>query len=63
MIDFIIQHSTVLGVGAFWVLSAAVSAMPEPMPNGSPGYAWLYKFAHTIAGNLTTAFAGKVEIK
>jgi hypothetical protein len=34
--------------------------MPEPASNGSPGYLWLFRFLHTMAGNITTAFAGKI---
>jgi hypothetical protein len=41
----------------YWILSAAVSALPEPAGNGSPVYLWLYRFSHTIAGNLTTALS------
>ena len=31
--------------------------MPDPAGNGSSGYLWLYRFLHTIAGNITTAFS------
>jgi hypothetical protein len=40
------------------VFSAAVSAMPEP--GGTPGYLWLYRFMHTVAGNITTVLGGKI---
>ena len=33
--------------------------MPDPGANSNPGYTWLYRFLHTIAGNLTTAFSSK----
>lgn len=59
MIHFIAQHEFWSGIIAYWVFSAAVSAMPTP--NGSSqGYEWLFKFLHTIAGNLTNAFAAKI---
>ncbi|MGH8095643.1 MAG: hypothetical protein ACREIF_19615, partial [Chthoniobacterales bacterium] len=56
----------------YWIFSAAVSAMPEPAPcrawasrpepasNGSAGYLWLYRFCHTTAGNITTAFKNRI---
>src|SRR5436309_15131637 len=31
--------------------------MPDPAGNGRPGYLWLYRFLHTVAGNITTAFS------
>src|SRR5438552_17559362 len=34
--------------------------MPDPVANTNPGYTWLYRFLHAIAGNLTTAFEGKI---
>ncbi|PYR95654.1 MAG: hypothetical protein DMG16_30005 [Acidobacteria bacterium] len=34
--------------------------MPDPAANGSSGYLWPYRFLHTIAGNITTAFASKI---
>jgi hypothetical protein len=55
MIEFLIQHQFWAAVVLYWVFSAAVSAMPEPGTNARPGYLWLYRFVHTIAGNLTTA--------
>jgi hypothetical protein len=32
-----------------------VSSLPDPAANSSPAYLWLYRFLHTIAGNITTA--------
>jgi hypothetical protein len=60
MIEFLTQHQFWAAVALYWIYSAAVSSMPAPGPNGSPGYVWLYRFLHTLAGNLTTAFGGKV---
>jgi hypothetical protein len=58
MFEFILQHQFWAAVGAYWAFSAAVSSMPEP--GGTPGYLWLYRFAHAIAGNITTVFGGKI---
>ena len=72
MIQFLIQHQFWAAVAIYWIFSAAVSSMPEPAAyrpgasrpepavNGSAGYLWLYRFVHTIAGNLTTAFGSRI---
>lgn len=56
MITFLTQHQFGFAVAGYWGFSAAVSSMPEPKAGDAGGYAWLYRFVHTIAGNLTTAF-------
>ena len=60
------------GRGGYWILSAAVSLLPEAAPwracasrpdpaaNSSPAYLWLHRFLHTIAGNITTALGSKI---
>ena len=60
MFQFVLAHQFWSAVVLYWIFSAAVSAMPDPTANGNPGYTWLYRFLHTIAGNLTTAFAGRI---
>jgi hypothetical protein len=60
MFEFLIQHQFWAAVVAYWIFSAAVSAMPEPGANGSPGYLWLYRFLHTTAGNITTALGSRI---
>jgi len=46
-------------VALYWAFSAAVSALPDPASGNSPGYQWLFRFLHTLAGNITTALNGK----
>jgi len=60
MTQFFMQHQFWAAVILYWIFSAAVSGMPEPDPKGNGGYAWLYRFVHTIAGNITTAFNGRI---
>ena len=60
MIQFLVQHQFWAAVGAYWLFSAAVSALPEPGPYASPGYLWLYRFLHTTAGNITTVFGNRI---
>ena len=61
MMEFILQHRSLAQLAVYWIFSAAVSALPDPGPGGSPGYLWLYRFSHTIAGNLTTVFGGRIS--
>jgi len=63
MIDFIVQHQSWVAVAVCWIFSAAISSLPDPVPGGNPGYLWLYRFSHTIAGNLTTAIKAVEEAK
>ena len=60
MFEFITQHQFWTAVVLYWIFSAAVSSMPEPAPNSKPGYPWLYRFLHSIAGNITTALSTKI---
>jgi len=62
MIPLLTQHQFGLAVAIYWIFSAAVSAMPDPKPGDPGGYVWLYRFAHTIAGNLTTAFGNRLPV-
>ena len=59
MFEFVSEHQFWAAVVIYWIFSAAVSSMPEPAVR-SAGYLWLYRFLHTIAGNVTTALAGKI---
>jgi hypothetical protein len=50
------NHQFWIAVASYWVFSAAVGSMPEPDSNSAPGYSWVFRFLHTLAGNITTAF-------
>jgi hypothetical protein len=63
MFQFVLQHQFGIAVAAYWIFSAAVSALPNPSPTGNAGYLWLYRFCHTTAGNLSTAFGSKIPAK
>src|SRR5438552_12537794 len=72
MFEFVSEHQFWAAVAIYWIFSAAVSSIikaspwrarasrPDPRTVGSAGYLWLYRFLHSIAGNVTTAFAGKI---
>jgi hypothetical protein len=60
MFEFVAKHQFGAAAAIYWIFSAAVSAMSEPDAQSHPGYLWLYRFAHTIAGNITTAFGSRI---
>src|SRR5437773_11377545 len=60
MFELLTEHQFWTAVVIYWIFSAAVSSMPDPAGNGSSGYLWLYRFLHTLAGNITTAFGSKI---
>ena len=60
MFEFMLQHRFWGALGIYWIFSAAVSAMPEPVNGSGAGYRWLYRFLHTTAGNITTAFGNRI---
>jgi hypothetical protein len=60
MIEFAVQHRIWIAVALYWIFSAAVSSMPEPGSGATSGYLWLYRFLHTLAGNISTAFTHKL---
>ena len=62
MCDFLTEHQIWAAVAAYWILSAAVCAMPEPASTSSAGYLWLYRFLHTLAGNISTAFSSRIRL-
>jgi hypothetical protein len=42
-------------LGAYWVFSAAVGALPTPDKGSSPFYIWVFRFSHGLSGNLNRA--------
>jgi len=60
MITFLIQHQFWAAVVLYWLFSAAVSALPDPAQNATAGYLWLFRFLHSVAGNITTVFGNKI---
>ena len=60
MFEFVTEHQVWTAMVISWIFSAAVSSMPDPAANSSSGYLWLFRFLHSIAGNITTAFGNKI---
>ena len=60
MFEFLMQHEFWAAVGMYWTFSAAVSSMPNPSVTNGAGYLWVYRFLHTLAGNITMVFGSRV---
>ena len=61
MWNLITQHPTISAVIGYYVVSAAIGAMPAPQAGDSRWYLFLFKFLNTLGGNLTRAFNTAVE--
>ena len=60
MFDFLTHHQFWTAVAGYWIFSAAIGSMPEPGSNSGAGYLWVYRFLHTLAGNIATAFGSRI---
>jgi len=56
MLQLIRQHQFIAGIAALWLYSAAVGSLDAPDASSGKFYRWFYRFAKTIAGDLTLAF-------
>jgi hypothetical protein len=55
-----VQHHQVLyTLAGYYIFSAAVGAMPTPMPNGNAFYSWMFHFLQTLGANLARVVANK----
>jgi len=45
------SHPAFFGILCFYVVSAAVNALPTPTDQNSPFYHWLFKFANIALAN------------
>jgi hypothetical protein len=59
--NLISNHQTLSVLVAYYILSAAIGAMPAPTATSSTFYQFLFKFSNTIGGNITRAFNTYVE--
>ena len=60
-IVFLQAHPTTSALVGYYIVSAFVGALPAPRAQSTQIYLFAYKFANTLGGNLTRAFATKVE--
>jgi hypothetical protein len=60
LLESLMEHQSWTAVVIYWIFSAAVSGMPEPASRDKAWYLWLYRFCHTIAGNLSTVLGRRI---
>lgn len=49
----IVPSHPYLVIGAYYIYSAAVSALPMPSETDGKFYQWLFAFLHALAGSLS----------
>lgn len=59
--NFIVAHDTIASLVAYYFASAFIGSLPAPRVDSTQLYLFVYKFLNTLGGNLTRAFATKVE--
>jgi hypothetical protein len=59
--NWIVEHQTLAALIGYYIVSAAIGAMPAPGATDGRGYQFLFKFFNTLGGNLTRAFNSTVE--
>lgn len=45
------MHTPLYYMVAFWIVSSAIRAMPDPQPNASGFYRWSFAFLHVLLAN------------
>jgi hypothetical protein len=58
IVNEITAHPAIFAIGSYWIFSAFVGGMPEPV-TAFGTYAWLYNSLHILAGNITSAMQSK----
>lgn len=59
--NFYNAHPATVALVSYYLASAFIGSLPAPTANASQFYLFLYKFLNTLGGNLSRAFASKVE--
>lgn len=59
--SFYETYKIAIWIGGYWVVSAAISALPAPTAQSKPFYQWFFKFANTIGANLARAYSTQIE--
>ena len=50
-------HPAIWGIGAFWVSSAAIGALPTPATGSAGFYRWFFDFSHVLSANIFRVIA------
>jgi hypothetical protein len=61
MVQFLQMHKTVDTLIVYYIGSSFVGSLPAPTASSTMFYQFFFKFSNTLAGNLTRAFATRVE--
>jgi len=61
IIAFLQAHSTIASLVAYYIAISFVGSLPAPQANSSQFYQFVFKFANTLSGNLSRAYATRVE--
>lgn len=61
LIAFIQAHPTTFALLGYYVAISFVGSLPAPQAASSMFYQFVFKFANTLAGNLSRAYATRVE--
>lgn len=59
--SFIVAHSTISSLVGYYIAISFTGSLPAPTARSSMFYQFVFKFVNTLAGNLTRAYASKVE--
>jgi len=57
ILNSIHTHPTYWALGAYYLFSNAVSALPTPAQGNNGAYRWLFDFSHGLAGNISRIVA------
>lgn len=61
MMGLIHYHPALAALIAYYILSAAISALPSPTADSSKFYQWFFKFSNGIAANISRAYSTAIE--
>jgi len=61
IIAFLRAHQTSDVLVGYYIAISFVGSLPSPQASSSLFYQFVFKFANTLAGNLSRAYASKVE--
>lgn len=61
IVQFITAHPTTCALIGYYIAISFVGSLPAPTALSSMFYQFVFKFVNTLAGNLSRAYASKVE--
>ena len=58
---FIVTHSTLVTLAAYYIFSAVVGGMPAPTATDGKGYQWMFATLNILASNIARAKNTTIE--